>query len=211
MVSVTNVMAVSLDGYIASYPGESDADRRRLGFTNEADRQYIRELVKQSDAVVVGAESMRVSRRSLADANDKGVVPTWIVPTRSGIDASLPWWQQTEVPKCIVAPDRAEIFVGENAERIGSDKDGVVATIMKYLERKQLTRIVLFGGAEINRLFYAEGLVDLLKLTICPIILGQKEGVPLVVPNLPSAVHLDLITSHSEGNLVFLSYSVKRA
>ena len=41
-LTITNVMAVSLDGKIASHAGETDSARRTLNFTNDVDRQHVR-------------------------------------------------------------------------------------------------------------------------------------------------------------------------
>jgi riboflavin biosynthesis pyrimidine reductase len=71
-------------------------------------------------------------------------------------------------------------------------------------------RVLLFGGGAINRMCYAAGVVDSLVLTVCPVLLGSAEAVPLVAPALPHPVQLTLDHVRSEGNFVFLHYRVHR-
>ena len=200
-------MAISLDGFIASKPGESDATRRELGFTNDADRQHLREMVRNSDAVIAGAESVRAARRLFADQNDRGRLPTWLIPTNRGLDANLPLWEQHQVRKILVSAN-SDLPAPPHGEILHVDEEGLVSTIRNYLIDHDLHRVLLLGGAQINRMFYLEKLVNRVVITVCPIILGSKGGIPLVQPDLPLPTHLKLITSHSIGNLVFLTYSV---
>ena len=58
---VINVMGASIDGRIGSHPAESDAERKRYGFTNEADHAHLRGLLGDCDAVIVGGHSVNVS------------------------------------------------------------------------------------------------------------------------------------------------------
>ena len=58
---IINVMGASIDGRIASHPNESDAERKRYGFTNEADHAHLRRLLATCNAVIVGGHSVNVS------------------------------------------------------------------------------------------------------------------------------------------------------
>lgn len=69
--------------------------------------------------------------------------------------------------------------------------------------------MILLGGGALNQLFYKEGLVDELFLTLCPLILGSTTAINLVKPPLPAPVRLTLKSSKVVGNLVFLKYKVQ--
>src|SRR5690606_32512246 len=101
-LTITNVMAVSLDGFIASHPGESDADRRSLGFTDNTDRDHLVDMMRRADAMIAGAETVRAVGHLFAEKNDCGMIPTWIIPTRKGFDPSSWVWREHQVPKCFV-------------------------------------------------------------------------------------------------------------
>ena len=82
--------------------------------------------------------------------------------------------------------------------------------VAKALAGAGVERALLFGGSEINRLFYAAGLVDQLILTVCPVIIAAQAAVGLVAPTLPAPVKLTLLASQPQGNLVFLTYNVQK-
>ncbi len=55
-MKVVLIAAVSLDGFITRH------DKPGSGFTSEADKRYLRDILNRFDACIVGAESFRVSR-----------------------------------------------------------------------------------------------------------------------------------------------------
>ena len=59
-MQIINVMGASIDGRIASHPNESDEERKRYGFTNEADHAHLRRLLATCDAVIVAEGKMSV-------------------------------------------------------------------------------------------------------------------------------------------------------
>ncbi|HBL37554.1 MAG TPA: hypothetical protein DDZ19_00385, partial [Flavobacteriales bacterium] len=73
---IINVMGASIDGRIASHPNESDADRKRYGFTNEADRAHLDRLLAECDAVIVGGHSVNVSGGVMEVQRKDGQYPT---------------------------------------------------------------------------------------------------------------------------------------
>ncbi len=210
-MKITNVMAISLDGRIASHPGEKDSERRALGFTNADDRAHIEALVKTADAVIVGSSSIKASGGAFEVLNDKNVYPHWFVLTRAGLPAESSFLRQDKLPRTLVSERPIPgLKATASLRNVVATKESVPQTIIKELNAAKLSRVILFGGSEVNRVFYQENLVDEVILTVCPLILGTSQAVPLVAPELSRPVSLTLTSSQPRGNLVFLTYTVHK-
>jgi 5-amino-6-(5-phosphoribosylamino)uracil reductase len=208
---ITNVMAVSLDGRIASHPGERDEARHQLGFTNDDDHAHVLALLRATDAVIVGSASLMASGGAFVGPNDRGVQPIWAVLTNRGLPEGAPFLAQAEVPRWIVSQDPLALPAHTgNVHTITCAAESPAWVVAKALADAGVERALLFGGSEINRLFYAAGLVDQLILTVCPVILATQAAVGLVAPTLPAPVKLTLLASQPQGNLVFLTYNVQK-
>nr|AIA18695.1 RibD C-terminal domain protein [uncultured bacterium] len=210
-MKITNVMAVSVDGRIASHPGEKDKERRELGFTNDDDRAHIEALVKSCDAVIVGSSSIKASGGAFEVLNDKGTYPHWYVLTRAGLPPDSRFLRQDKLPRTLVSErPLPHLKATPTLRNVVATKASVAQTIVAELRKANLTRVILFGGSEVNRIFYQEKLVDEVILTLCPLIIARSEAVPLVAPELESPVKLTLTSSQPRGNLVFLTYTVQK-
>lgn len=206
-------MAMSLDAKIGSHPLESDQERRSYGFTNKDDQEHVRALLKSADAVITGANSMRASSGAWNQKNAKGVFPVWIIMSRSGLDDSLKFWDQVDIPRVLIGSGiRPQSDRQKNSGVIFVDSlnKHPAKTAKEWLDSQKIETCLLFGGGEINQLFYSENLVDELKITICPIIVGTLDAPSFVAPGLPAKKHLTLMSSNALGNHVFLSYSVQK-
>jgi len=204
-------MAASLDGRIASQPGESDQTRRSLGFTNADDREHLRGLLVEADAVIVGASSLVASGGAWELTNDRGVLPLWAVLTNSGLPADTRFLQQERVPRWLVSKAPLPGFKSSpTLKNLVYDDAPPASVLAAALATTGAERVLLFGGGEVNRVFYQEGLVDELILTLCPLLVGSEAAIPLVKPPLLNAVRFTLLASQVKGNLVFLTYKVQK-
>ena len=210
---IINVMAASLDGKIAGHSLESDRERRDYGFTNKADQEFVRHQLTTADAVVTGANSLRASQGAWQVPNQKGRCATWVVLTRAGLDPSLRFWGQSEVPKWIVTPAPDLVIPADPANRliVIPPTENPAPLIAKELKDAGYEKILLFGGGHVNRLFYEAGLVDELFLTLCPLMLGTPAASSLLAPPLSKATHFRLVSSNNVGDLVFLNYTVNKS
>ena len=211
-VVITNVMAVSLDGRIGKHALESDVERREYNFTNEDDREWVRDLLTQADAVVTGANSLRASGRAWDVKNDHGRCPTWVVLSKHGLDESLPFWNQRNVDRVLVSSVelQQDLCRSKDVTSWILPNEGIASALVKRLESQKLNRVLLFGGGAINKLFYQEGLVDFAKITLSPLIIGGLESPHFVDPGLPSCIKMTLMSSVIKGSLVFLTYQVQK-
>ena len=210
-VTITNVMAVSLDGRIGKHALESDHERRAYHFTNLDDREFVREQLQQADAVITGANSLRASGSTWRVTNDKGVNPAWVVFTTRGLDEGLQFWKQTDVQRVIVSPFPVQ---QDLCKRAGVENicipENEPQKLLPLLEARGWSRVLLFGGGSINKLFYEHGLVDFAKITLCPVIIGGVNSPYFVNPGMPSSISLRAISSELRGDLVFLKYEIKK-
>lgn len=210
-VTITNVMAVSLDGMIGKHALESDLERRAYDFTNMDDREFVREQLLQADAVITGANSLRASGSTWRVLNDRGVNPAWIVLTTRGLDDGLEFWAQKDVRRVLVSPSRVnESACASHGVENWVYPDQMVRRIVDRLDQEGLRRVLLFGGGSINKLFYEAGLVDFAKITLCPLIISGVKSPKFIDLGLSKPIHLTCISSVLKGDLVFLTYKVKK-
>ena len=209
-MKVINVMGASVDGFIASSPEESDADRERYGFTGPADRRHLDEMLAGADAVIVGGHSVNVSGGVIPAARTQGGFPTWILLSNHGFPAHAPIWQHPEVPKWLAGNGGGTLHASGASKTITEPDDHQLAhRILEACRAAGFERVLLFGGGRVNRLFYRSGLVDELMLTVCPVIVGQATGVPIVEPGLDSPKLLKIASVRHEDDMVFIRYFVR--
>lgn len=204
-------MGASVDGRIASHSNESDADRKRYGFTNDADHAHLRRLLMECDAVIVGAHSVNVSGGVMEVQRRDGAYPTWILCSNAGFELDQPVWSKTNTPKWVVSREPlAEGRHPKEVKNLAYGTAGLVHSVIRACRDAGFERVLLFGGGVINREFYAAGAVDELILTLCPVVVGRETGVPVVAPELDEPVRFELKEVKSEGDLAFLHYFVRR-
>ncbi len=203
-------MAASLDGQIASKANERDEAREESGFTSPEDRTHLENLLASADAVIIGSSSLKASGGALEIPRADGTKPIWAVLTQSGLPAECHFFTQTSIPRWLISPAPLKDVPADIKSVVyGTGSPAVV--LVRELQKAGVGRVLLFGGSEINRLFYEANLVDELILTICPIVIAQSASIPLVAPGLSSTKHFTLTSSHTDGDLVFLSYNVRKS
>ena len=204
-------MAISLDGMIGKHALESDSERRAYRFTNMDDREFVRDQLRQADAVITGANSMRASGSTWRVLNDRGANPAWIVFTTRGLDEGLEFWKQSDVRRVLVSPFpvQKDLCAASGVQNwVISENE--LGSFKSLLEGAGLNRVLLFGGGAINKLFYENGLVDFAKITVCPLIIAGVSAPKFVNLGLQDPVHFRAISSVLRGDLVFLTYEIKK-
>ena len=206
-----NIMAVSIDGKISSHSGESDEERRNIGFVDDTDHELVENELKQADAVIIGGDTLRASGHIWAVKNYQNIFPPWFVFTRNGFDKNLPFWNQNSVKRILVSEKlfTREEHWHESVENIAYEDCSPASYVYNFLKHEGAKKVILFGGGYINSMFYKEGLVDGLQLTLAPIIIGKKFASSFISPHLTESIGLNLETSQVSKNHVFLRYSVK--
>ena len=210
-LKIINVMAASLNGRIAAFPFEGDQARRDNGFTIPDDERLLREELLLADAVITGANSLRVTRSVSNTKNNKGVYPHWFIFTQKGLEPDLEFWAQVGIPRTIVSSQKTNLTTEQLAGSLSSlqiPQEKIGAELIGFMSKSQMRRVLLFGGGHINRIFYQENLVDELKLTVAPFVFTGADAPPLISDFEGEAIKFSLLSSHIGESHVFLHYKV---
>lgn len=211
-MKIINVMAASVDGRIAAEMIEGDQDRQELGLSSEEDQAFLRQQIQASDAIIVGASSIRANGECLSHPGKNGIFPTWYIMTNRDIPFDYRFWQQEHIKRVIVSRNPIPIPSHATGIVINSvyGSGDVVDHISDIVRDNRHETSLLFGGGIVNSLFYKAGKVDELRLTLSPLIIARRSAPFLVSPELDSVVSLHLNSVEHAGDYVFLSYSVKK-
>lgn len=204
---VTNMMAMSLDGRIGIHDREGDNERLRIGLSSAADQRLLRQQIEKSDAIIVGASSIRANGECLDHPGKGFPTPIWYILAQKEIPAELPFWRQHHIPRVIVSKAPLPIYDSTVQNMTYGDANPAIWLHSK-IKQMGLQNVLLFGGGIINQLFYNSELVDELKLTISPIIIGKESASHFVAPPLATSVKLCLLSSHTDESFVFLNYAI---
>ena len=147
-------LAATLDGRIAAPDGSS------RWITGPAARMDVHQLRAESDAILVGAATVRADNPSLTVREVTGRDPLRVVLGRPPVDA--------RVHPALV-------------------HDGPLEPLLDELGRRGVVQLLVEGGARVAASFHRSGLVDQYVLYLAPALLGGDDGVPLFAgPGAPS-------------------------
>ena len=155
---------ISLDGVIQS-PGAPDEDPSgefRLGgwvvpYNDEAIGQYLQDLMSQPFELLLGRRTYDI------------FAAYWPrVPVDSEVHAIADRFNS--VPKH-VATHRSDTLDWQNSHALEGDLAGAI----RALKRQDGADLLTWGSADMVRQLFAAGLVDELRLMICPVVLGRGK------------------------------------
>jgi 5-amino-6-(5-phosphoribosylamino)uracil reductase len=177
--------AVSIDGYINA------ATPRRLLLSNDADFDRVDAVRARSDAILVGASTVRrdnprllvrsPDRRAERVARGRTPSPIKVTLTRGGdLDARADFFTAGDAEKIVYCASSA---VGEAVGRFGrlaTVVDGGDPVDLGYLTKdlhvRGVGRLMVEGGATILTQFLAAGLADELHLVVAPFFVGDSRA-----------------------------------
>jgi 5-amino-6-(5-phosphoribosylamino)uracil reductase len=203
------VLAISLDGRLA--PAEGGA--AQLG--GRGDRRVLEEALAWADACLIGSETLRRHGTTclirdpslLASRPGRQPQPIAIAVSRGrGLPADLPFFRQPLRRWQLIlgsadsSAGRLDARGGRGADPIRIEAPGeelgyerrlccdtwsaALATLLAAGQR----RLVVLGGAALAASLVAEGLVDELQLSLCPLLLGGAHcwlPISLALPQPP--------------------------
>ncbi|MEV6072508.1 dihydrofolate reductase family protein [Nocardia sp. NPDC052001] len=216
-------VAVSLDGYI------DDTIPERLYLSNERDFDGVDQLRAESDAILIGAETVRrdnprlwlrsQERRESRVAAGKPANLLKVTVTASGdIDPDARMFHQhIEAGKPLV------YTTVEGAEKIGvklASVADVVAipdadfwgTLLDDLGRRGVGQLIVEGGTHIHTAFLEAGLADELRYALAPLLIGQSDAPRFVNPaQFPGGTRrrLEFVDASTLDDVVVLRYRPK--
>ncbi|NOZ12710.1 MAG: bifunctional diaminohydroxyphosphoribosylaminopyrimidine deaminase/5-amino-6-(5-phosphoribosylamino)uracil reductase RibD [Acidobacteria bacterium] len=166
--------AVSLDGFIADTRGNSK------WISNEASREDVHRIRSRTDAVLVGAGTVRSDNPKLTVRLVEGRNPRRIVLNRSG---SLP--PESEVFAAgtilVTAPDamsreKKSRFIRKGVELL-EQSGPELSPLLKSFATMGMASILVEGGTGVFSSFVKEGFVNEFLIYVAPLVLGR--GKPL--------------------------------
>lgn len=176
--------SVSLDGYLG--------DRTpRLALSNAADFDRVDEVRASSDAIMVGATTVRTDNPRLlvrsharrADRTARGLPPSPMkitVTERGDLDAESNFFTAGEVEKLVytssgrVADARRRL--GRAATVVDGGRRVRMRCLCEDLADRGVRRLMVEGGGVVHTQFLAGDLVDELHLVVAPFFVGDSSA-----------------------------------
>ncbi|GAA3159205.1 RibD family protein [Nonomuraea roseoviolacea] len=182
--------AMSVDGYI------DDTTPERLLLSNAADFDRVDQVRAESDAILIGATTMRrdnprllvnsEARRAERAAHGLPAYPLKVTITNSGdLDPDLKFWHHGG-EKIVYCPDSATAklreALGELAGVVSLGPTVDLGRMLDDLGERGIRRLMVEGGGTIHTQFLTQGLADEIHLAIAPIFVGDGNAPRFVNP-----------------------------
>lgn len=181
---------MSVDGYI------DDASPDRLILSNAADLDRVDEVRAGSDAILIGAATMRrdnprlgvnsPQRRARREARGLPPYPLKVTMTASGdLDPGLKFWQHggarlVYCPTATTAKVRERL--GDLADVRGLGEAVTIPGILDDLGNRGVGRLMVEGGGTVHTQFLRADVVDEIQLAVAPFFVGDPAAPRFVNP-----------------------------
>ena len=209
--------AMSVDGYI------DDTTPERLLLSNEADFDRVDQVRAESDAILIGATTLRrdnprllvksPQRRAVRVARGLPEYPLKVTVTASGhLSPDLKFWHHGG-EKLVYCPSPAVPVVRDNlgdlAQITGLGDHIDFGEILDDLGKRGVRRLMVEGGSHIHTAFLTAGLADEIHLAVAPVFVGDAEAPRFVLPGVfphGKARRMHLAEARQTGDVAFLRY-----
>jgi len=205
--------AMTMDGKIASKSGDSD-------ISDEEDWKAVHKLRTEVDAILVGKGTILKDNPKLhIKYYDYKCYYRIVVDSDLGIpiNSNVIKYQPEKFPTIIcttenVSSEKLENFKSKGVKilKAGSGRKVDLILLMPLLLNLGIKKILLEGGATLNWSFIKEDLIDEIRLTIAPWIIGGKNATSLVEGNgfekMVQGKRFKLEEVVTRGNYVILKY-----
>lgn len=210
---------VSIDGYIGNAAS-------RLLLSNDADFERVDAVRASCDAILVGAETVRVdnprllvrsqTRRNERAARGLPASPIKVTVTRRAeLDVRGNFFRVGEAEKLVYCASPRVADARERLEPVATVVDGgdsvEMRTLSTDLAGRGVERLMVEGGGTVHTQFLTEDLVDELQLTVAPVFVGDSEAPRFVrdgvFPWNPGR-RAELVDVRQLGDVVLLRYAL---
>jgi riboflavin-specific deaminase-like protein len=208
--------AVSLDGYL------DDASPERLLLSNEADFDRVDQLRAESDAIMVGAGTLRADNPRLLVRSDarraervrqgRPEHPIKVTVTADGdLAPELVCWH-TGGAKLVYATETAatRLRLGELARVVTLGPRIDFGALLDDLGERGVHRLMVEGGGQLHTAFLSAELADELRLAVAPIVVGDDRAPRFLRPASYRPSRLHLTSVDTLGDIAVLTYHPHR-
>lgn len=176
---------VSLDGYLDS------ATEDRLLLSNDADFDRVDEVRSGSDAILVGAGTVRRDNPALLVRSpgrrqrrvEQGLpeTPAKVTVTATGdLDPNAQFFAAGTCEKLVFCPSRTAAPTRDSLTGVATVVDAgpevSMRAISEDLHRRGIQRLMVEGGGTIHTQFLTEGLGDELQFVVAPFFVGDSRA-----------------------------------
>jgi riboflavin-specific deaminase-like protein len=210
-------------GMVASVDGSATDDSRWTdGLGGTADLRVFRTLRAWSDAILVGAATIRTGRvgphrpsaalRAYRLAEGRAASAPLVVVSQSlRLDWSHRLFTEAASPTIVVTSEEAlstvEVPVGVVMVVAGEARIEL-ATAVRRLRERGLRRLLCEGGPQLATGMLAAGLIDEVCLSLAPTLVGTAHHTRLI-NDLATPVGLSLYRVYEDDGVLFLRYHPK--
>jgi len=207
--------AVSVDGYI------DDISDDRLILSNPADLDRVDQLRAESDAIMVGAGTIRIDnpkivvsdpqRRTARISQGRSEHPLKVTITTSGdLDTESKWFHtggDRLIYTTTTTAQTLEGLVAGMAEVVSVGNQIDLKHLLADLAERGVKQLMVEGGETLTTALLVAGLVDEIQLAIAPLIVGggPRWTDPAPLP-WPASQRMELIHAHTLDDMVILRY-----
>jgi len=212
---------LSLDGKITIHAGKGEA------ITGPESKRQVHQIRNQVDAILIGVETAIIDDPSLTTRLD--AAGDTRDPLRIVLDSNLRLpvnarmlTQNSHAETWVICREEAAqekeaqlVARGAKVSRVTTNAEGQVdlSAMLTFLGEKNITSVLVEGGARVHGAFYRQHLVDEMLLLYAPFIVGD-EGTPLVrgysLESREDAPILNNISLEFLGKDIFLKALVQR-
>jgi 5-amino-6-(5-phosphoribosylamino)uracil reductase len=210
---------VSIDGYIGNAAS-------RLLLSNEADFDRVDAVRASCDAILVGAETVRIdnprllvrsgARREERAARGLPQSPMKVTVTRrAALDSRADFFNAGDAEKIVYC---ASPRVGDARDRLGPVATVVDAgdnvemrALSTDLAARGVDRLMVEGGGCVHTQFLTDDIVDELQLTVAPVFIGDSASPRFVRDGVfpwSAARRAELVEVRKLGDVVLLRYAL---
>ncbi|MFE1519579.1 RibD family protein [[Kitasatospora] papulosa] len=212
--------ATSVDGYLDNTSSE------RLRLSNAADFDRVDQVRAESDAILIGANTMRRdnprllvnsdARRAQRVADGKPEFPLKVTVTASGdLTANLKFWHhggQKLVFTVDHAAEKVRNTLGDLADVVSVGPELDWGLVLDELGRRGVDQLMVEGGGTIHTQLMAQNLADEVHLAIAPLLVGQPDAAQFLgAGDYPggTTARMKVLEVRAIDDVVFVRYAPK--
>lgn len=217
---VTLVSEVTIDGKLTVTRGTSS--KLLMQFMSHEAEVLLHQIRADSDAIMVGANTIRIDNSFLTVRHVEGKNPIRVIPSSKADispDANI---LSPDAPTIIAVSARADkekcaalVEKGAHLEICGEDLVDLPALMRLLYEKYNVKSLMIEGGSTLNGNMFQEDLIDELLLIHLPFIAGGEDTPSLVTGLHPRDVSdllkLDLISQYMAGDNLITKWRVVRS